>query len=717
MSNPEPEFRQIFVEEAEQRLDEFGSGLMRIEESGLTGDLIHAVFREAHTLKGGAAMVGLPQVARVAHAMEDILEQIRAGEREPTSQLVDCLLQAGDRLRAVIHRALEGAEDETECEAIVAELHASTRPAVSPPHREPAAPAAVAPTPAPAADRSPGPSLPASAPAPAEVRDTTTTAEARPAPAPEPPTARPEPPAPAFDSRVPVSVQRLDQMVRLVTESASAQLRLGALIREQTGRDPESLREFRALSQVLNELQELTMRTRMVPVSTITPNLQRAVRTLAKETGKSVRWEVRGADTELDRKVLEELAEAILHLVRNAVDHGIESPNERRTAGKKTEGSLILHAMQLGSEVVITVTDDGRGIDIEKVRRAAGRFGDANALSDDDAHQLIFRSGVSTARFVTDISGRGVGLDVVRAKLDAVRGRIEVTSQMGVGCEFRIAVPITLAVLSSLLVRAGDQRYAIPMHSVRNVLSTPGSHRADGREMILNNGRAVGLSDLAQTLGMDEPCSGPILVVAGLAREHAFRVDELLGQRDVVVKGLGTLLPPLDVLAGASIEPDGSIVLVLEAAGLIDRARRLRRASTPSDGPEAYAPAAHARQSVLVVDDARIIRELQRSILEGAGYDVRTAGDGAEALALLAEARPDLVMTDLEMPAIDGIQLTESIRRDDRFSGLPVVILTSQTSDTAKRKGLEAGADAYIVKSSFDQSSLLAVVERLLGAR
>ncbi|HET9770201.1 MAG TPA: response regulator, partial [Acidimicrobiia bacterium] len=518
-------------------------------------------------------------------------------------------------------------------------------------------------------------------------------------------------------ARVPLG--RLDELVRLVGESAAAQLRIGRMLTDRFGTDPASLPEYRDLSRALNDLQERTMRARMVPVSTVTDTLQRAVRDVARAGGKHVHFDVRGDDTELDRGVLQQLGDALLHLVRNAVDHGLESAAEREAAGKPAEGTVRLHAMQLGSEVILSVSDDGRGIDLPAVRQEAARQGsEAETMTDDEALYLVFRSGLSTAGFVSDVSGRGVGLDVVRSSLDAVRGRVEVRSEPGAGTEFRLIVPITLAVLPCLLLRAAAQDFAVPMHSI--ILATGGAveDSAEGRPLLRLGEQVVPVADLGEVL-RGEPTDGPVVVLAGVTRRHAFRVEALLGQRDVVVKGLSRLLPRLEVLAGASVEPDGRILLVLDAAGVINRARLSRRSTVfePPAGRGA-APAATSlpeRARVLVVDDALTIRELQRSILERAGYQVRTASDGRDALDRLAEEVPDVVLTDIEMPRLDGFALTEAIRASPELANVPVVILTSRASDEDRNRGLEAGADAYIIKSAFDETALLGVVERLLG--
>ena len=691
------ELINIFADEAETRLTALASGLLRLE-AGLDPDLIAELFREAHTIKGAAAVVGYDDVSAVAHRMEDLLQEIRAGSRPASAALVDTLLQAVDGLRAMI-AALRAGEDLSERAAFEhAALDAFLIPGRVP---NPAAPP-------------PGPVAPSPAPAP-------------PAPAP-PTTPAPAVRAPDRTDAVRVPVARLDALVRLVGESAAANLKVGRLLVEQAGPGDPELDAVRDLSRSLAELQEMTMRARMVPISTITEPLQRATRDLARDLGKQVRWEARGGDTELDRGILSQLADPLLQLIRNALDHGIESGEDRQRAGKPVEAVVSIHAMQLGSEVIIAVTDDGGGIDIDEVRTAAARHDPrAATLPDDDTLALVFRPGLSTASHVTGLSGRGVGLDVVKSAVDAVRGRIEVRSSRGVGTEFRIRVPITLAVLRCLLVEAGGRPYAIPMHAIA-VIAT-GSERAP----VWVDGAPVDVFDLRRALHGDAPeqdgpeqdgpdrapAAGPVVVVNGLDRRHGFGVDGLLGQRDVVVKGLPGLIPRNEILAGASIEPDGSVLCVLDGPGLVEWAKRaatVRFAAPPPSRPDDTTPAEVDRRRLLVVDDALTVRELQRAILERAGYDVRTAADGHQALATLGAGGIDLVLTDVEMPGMDGFALTAAIRGDPDLAATPVLILTSRATEEDRRRGMDAGADGYILKSGFDQGDLLAAVGRLVGS-
>ena len=671
------EFIALFAQEAQQRLTDLTAQLLALESVGNDAELVASIFREAHTLKGAAAVVGLDEFRHVAHAMEDVLEELRSGGRMATPTLIDGLLAAVDGLAAMLPAAVAG----NDCSAEADELERGLRALVAANEPDPGgdggsgASAAVVAAPAPPRSQTPG--------------DTEAV-------------------------RVPLS--RLDDLIRLVGESAAAHLRVGRMIGQRLALDPSTLDEVRELSRLLNDLQERVMRARMVPVVTITDVLQRAVRDVARATDKDVHWEMRGEDTELDRGVLQQLADPLLHLVRNAVDHGIEATAERVAAGKPAQATVRFHAMQLGSEVILTVTDDGRGIDVGRVRAEAARSGsETTSLTDEEAAYLVFRSGVSTADFVTDISGRGVGLDVVRANVEAARGRVEIRTEPGVGTEFRIIVPITLAVLPCLLVEAGGQRHAIPMHSIVVAQTTEAEGRSEGHPVVWNGSQAVPLANLAATLGLVPDEKGPCILVAGLTRQYAFRVGALVGQRDVVVKGLSRLLPRLDVVAGASVEPDGSIVLVLDVSGLIDRARLTRRRIDVATMDRADTPMPAIRARLLVVDDALTVRELQRSILERNGYEVLTASDGVEAMSILAEGSVDLVLTDVEMPRMDGFALTEAIRAHPGRGNVPVLILTSRTSEADRHRGLEAGADGYIVKSAFNEAALLSAVERLLG--
>jgi two-component system chemotaxis sensor kinase CheA len=699
VTGQEARFRAMFAEEAEGRLATLSELLLELERDGGDNELLSSIFREAHTLKGGAAVVGLDEIMRVAHAMEEVLERLRGGDGTAAQGLVDALLGAVDGIRELIPAVLAGEDRADEAGALVVALQApspDTPPTPAPPPPDPP------------------PAVPA--PPPASV------------PSPNPP------PAPAASARrgrrktIRLPVERLDELVRLAGEASAAALRVGRLVTDQLGTEPDGIPELHELTRVLESLQERTLQARMVPFGTIAEPLRRAARDLARSLGKSVELELLGEETELDRGVLDQVADPLVHLVRNAIDHGIEPATDRLAAGKPAHGTVRVHAMPFGSEVVVTVADDGRGIDLGRVREQAGASGDSlDGVADEEALYAIFRSGLSTAATVSEVSGRGVGLDVVRTSLAAVRGRVEVHSEPGAGSQFRLSVPITLAVLPCLLVETAGHRFAIPMHSVVSAEAAGWAEDwVEGQVVIRVRDQILPVSDLAATLDGATPTGAPagdrpVVVLASMTRRHAFRVDALLGQRSLVVKDLGRLLPRLDLLAGAALEPDGSILLVLDVSGLVDRARWRRSVarSTGDQRPDATAPAASAAPaeppSVLVVDDTGVVRELERSILEEAGYRVRTARDGREALAALADELPDLVVTDVDMPNLDGLALTRAIRADRALAGLPVVVVTSKAAEADRRRAMDAGADGYLVKGDLDQRALLEAVGRLLG--
>ena len=694
------QIRVLFAQEAVVRLAELGQLLLQLEQAGSGDSLIRRIFREIHTLKGSAAVAGLEEVSSCAHHLEELVDGLRTGRLSTTPELIDTLLSGADRLTQLI-----------------AGEHGEPRVSTIPGHHENSPPRAMA-HPEVDLSRTAGSRNGAMAGKPPSVDHVTAPAKDIRARAVDLPSSGPAT-APALGGVILVPTERLEELTRLVGESASAHLRVGQMLKDRFGVDPASCTEFNELSRSLNDLQDRATRTQMVPVATVTDQLHRAVRDLARAQGKDIRWETSGIDTEIDRGVLHQLSDSLLHMVRNAVDHGIEAPAERVAAGKPACATIRLHAMQLGSEVIIAVTDDGRGIDTTGVSQRAARQGiDTEGLSEEEVLRLTLYPGLSTTAFVTDVSGRGVGLDVVRTNVEAARGRVEIRSERGAGSELRVIVPITLAVLRCLLVEAGGQRFALPFHRVVLSQADESSKRvqAEGRPVVWVDKQPVSLSTLADTLGNagGKPAVGPIVVLTDASRRHAFQVDRLLGQRDVVLKGLSRLLPHLPAVAGASVEPDGSVLVVLDPPGLIQRARQsIRAISAPAQPHDLDAP----RQRVLVVDDALTVRELQRSILERAGFRVRVASDGRQALARLAEEPSDLVLTDIEMPTMDGFALTEAIRGHPTLANLPVLILSSRSSEADRQRGLDVGADGYILKSGFDEESLLAAVNRLLGAR
>ncbi len=509
---------------------------------------------------------------------------------------------------------------------------------------------------------------------------------------------------------------RVDEIVRSVGVSAASTLRLGRVLGERLGGDPETIAEYRDLSRSIRHLHEKAVRARMVPISSITGRLHRAVRDVARSRDKQVEWQVVGDETELDRArpATTRRSVAAHRAQRGRSRH--RDPRRAEGRGKARQGDRPIHR-RAGRLRRGDLRDRRRsGISIDKLRDEAARQGiDASSLDDGEVRDLIFRSGVSTAAELSQTSGRGVGLDVVRASVERLRGRVDLASTHGSGTEFRIVVPITAAVVPCLLVEAGGQRLALPMTSIVSTQAPDASTitRAQGVRRIWVGSAVVPLASLSDRVGLSAHDDGPIVVVAAGDRIAAYQVAALVGQRDVMVTSLGPFVPQLPMVAGASVEADGSVLIVLDGAALARSTHLAAAPAAPSVNAETPEPARAA--SVLVADDALPIRELQRSILENAGYRVVVAEDGADALAALGRDRVDLVLTDVEMPRMNGFDLTRAIRSDPRLANLPVVIVSSRGSPEDQQAGLDAGADVYIVKEAFGEASLLSTVEQLLG--
>jgi two-component system chemotaxis sensor kinase CheA len=665
VSDPDADLTELFRDESAKRLDEMDTALLAVESGAAGAETIDSLFRNAHTIKGAAGMLGFDDVRALAHAAEDVLASVRAAGAFPPDFAAP-LLRATAALRAQINGTAEPVagllDDLAACRAGPGgeESPAST----------PQASAAAASTPA--AARKPAAASPATA---ADVRTL----------------------------RVPAG--KIDHLLDVAGEIMQYRARLAYSLGGQAGQSQDVAEALGAGERLLDDLKDTAVGMRTLPLAVIAGPLPRMVRDFARAAGKEVEFVVTGADTELDRVILESLSEPLGHLLRNAVIHGVESPAERERAGKPARGRVELRATPRGSLVEIAVTDDGRGAAPEVIGEARRE----GSLAD-----VLARPGYSTAEEVTDLAGRGVGLDAVRTYVHSLGGSLDVHSEPGQGMEVIQLLPVALALMEVLLFERGAAVYGVPLAVVEKVLMVTATLTLEGRPALEVGGRSVPVADFAQLIGAAAPPLGerpPALVISLGGRRAVVTCDALLGEEEVVVKPLGPLLAGLEGYLGASILGDGRIALLVEPAILTRRSHGVLRPIVPgtADGG-AEAP------KVLVVEDSFTVRELQRSILEAAGYSVVTARDGRDALAVLdRDAGVALVITDLEMPELDGIGLTRAIRADTARSALPVVIVTSRAADEDRLSGIEAGADAYMAKGRFDQQALLATVERLVG--
>jgi len=714
----DPELLATFRAEVEERVASLSAGLLQLESHPSPRQVVIGLFRDAHTVKGSARMLGLTGVLQVAHRCEDVLGALRDGRFVVRRDIIDVLLASCDAMVG----ALPGADDPVPDEHLTAIEAALGRvldgdESVDVPRWEPE----------PIEDDDAvrgrgGDSVRVATDKVYELLDVVSEAEldAR----------RVQRAGDALDALA-AEQGRLMRTLRHIGsaagdgapvdgETARALTRLRAVGDQVTA----ATRELRELADEahgrLAQVRDGAMSLAMVPVRHVVAGLPRAVRDVAAASGKDVRLVTTGEDVELDKQVLDGVSDALKHLVVNAVDHGCETPEQRVAAGKPAQATVTVAARAAGGTVVLDVTDDGAGIDDDALRREAvarGVIADDATLSGNALWQVLFLPSFSTAASVTEHSGRGVGLDVVRTAVEQLGGTVDVRSAPGVGTTFSLTLPVTLGVLRCLLARVGGERYALPVPGVVESLSLKDAsvHVLAGKPVVMRHGMTLPLLDLGAALdvpGVREPKAA--VVVRHADRQVAWAVDGLDGELELVVKDLGPFLGRLPLVTGATIDGDGSVVCLVDL-------RELAADAAPEAVTAAISAQPAARQQelrkprVLVVEDSVGVRELERVILESAGYDVVTAVDGTDGAARLTGDPADLVVSDVEMPGMDGFALTRTIRRTRGWEQVPVVIMTSRGSEDDQRAGLEAGASAYLLKTEFDQKQLVETVRRLIG--
>lgn len=724
----DPELVATFRAEVEERLASLSAGLLSLESHPRARDVVAALFRDAHTVKGSAKMLGLDHVVTVAHLMEDLLGDVRDGRLAVRRDLVDVLLTSCD----AVGRSMPGAEralEPTELDPVAGALRSAI--AGDDPVDVPRLPESVVDPLAESADET------AEVAPPVKGRDAVDSVRVA--------------AAKVYDlidvvGEATLGASRVEQtaglLLELLAEHArwSKSLRLAGIDSEM----PESLTlalgrlvaigdQAQAAGAQLRELIESqlsrvalvrdgAMGLAMVPLRRVLAAFPRLVRDVATASGKEVTLELEGEGVELDKQVLDGVADALKHLVINATDHGCETAADRVLAGKPALATVRVSARTAGGHVVIEVSDDGRGIDEDAVRSRAiqrGLLPADTTLAGPALLQLLFMPEFSTAEQVTETSGRGVGLDVVKTAVDALGGSIEISTVRGVGTSFALTLPVTLGVMRCLVARIGGERFAIPVTSVVESigLRDAGVSEMAGQAVINRHGQSLPLLDLGQALevpGAREARAA--LVVRHAERQLAWAVDRLEGEQELVIKDLGSFLRRAPGVAGATIDGDGSVVVLLDLREVAERA--LGRGGThlaAAPVPKPTAAVAGFLGRVLVVEDSVGVRELERVILEGAGYHVETAVDGLDGASRLRNEPYDVVISDVEMPGMDGFTLTRTIRRTKGWESVPIVIMTSRGDDADRKAGMEAGANAYLLKGEFDQGQLVDTVRRLVG--
>ena len=775
-----PELQEIFREEAGEYVQTIGALLRDLGDQPDDRDLLQSVRRTVHSLKGAASTVGFFAVAQVSHRMEDLLDDLYERTEEISPETQNLLFSTTD----VLEDLLAPRGDDTSLRGSIAELFARYGQRLpgdgteAPPPEGGTRSPATGPTPATALIQATADVPQKGSAVSQRIRVPVERVDELVRLAGELVLQRSafEDQLEALSSAVgeiELSFDRVRRLSLQLQEGYGSQLgqtpplepdrqgtvsaRAGAhaadfddleldryseldlISRElaETGADVStvesqlkgSVRDLQShlelLGRMTGEAQEKLMRLRMVPVSSLGQRLHRAVRITAEQQGKEVSFFLRGESVELDKSLLEEVADPLLHLLRNAVHHGIEAPQSREEAGKPRLGTIEVTAFHRGTRVGIRVEDDGAGLDPKALRDTAMHRGIASEeqvaqMSDEEALRLIFLPGFSTAGEISEISGRGVGLDAVRSRVRRLQGTLEVDSEPGRGVRFTLWLPMTLAVTRVLMVRSHGEVFALPMAVISQVLriSKEDLWSQDGRWTLRTRGEALKAIRLDDMLPLPEPFDDarehlPALVLTDDNREKALLVEEVLGAREVVIKPLGRLLRRARGFVGGTLLGDGRIVLILDAVELLspDVLSGVRASpGLPQSIPETEEPPG---VDILVVDDSLSVRRVLSGVVEDAGWKALTARDGLEALEKIRsmERVPDAVLLDIEMPRMDGYELTSTLRGQKEFSELPIIMITSRSSEKHRQKAFELGATDYLVKP-YQVETLLQAIRR-----
>jgi two-component system sensor histidine kinase and response regulator WspE len=765
---------ELFALEAESQAAVLNAGLLALEREPTAAAHLEACMRAAHSLKGAARIVGLDGGVRLAHAMEDCLVAAQSAGVLLTPAHIDALLTGTDLLQRIGsppdgNATWVDTAGKPEIDAVVERLNALLDGVADPPASMPMAMVASA---AARPGSVPDPNVPPAAddagaiPAGALAAEPTATGEHQ-------------------ERMLRVTADNIDRLLALSGEALveshwlrpfgdalqrsrrlqmramqaldALQATLGAGNHDagdprHAGAQPASaLAEARRLldeshrqlttraaeleqfdhraGRLSRRLYDTALASRMRPLSDALGGYSRMVRDLARSLGKQARLEIAGEATQVDRDILERLEAPLAHLLRNAIDHGIEAPQRRRDAGKPAEGRIVLSARQSAGRLLIDIADDGAGVDLDALRAAVVRRSLASAetaarLLPAELLEFLLLPGFSMRDAVSEVSGRGVGLDAVRDMIRQVRGKLRLSQQTGLGMQFQLELPLTLSVVRALLVEVAGEAYAFPLAYVTRAASVA---PADIQQLenhqhfhFRYGERHVGLVSAAQILGRPEsPRDGaalPVVVVGDHDRTYGIAVERMLGERVLVVQPLAPALGKIKDIAAASLADDGTPVLIFDVEDMVRSVERLLSEGRVEGVRNARGTAAPGRRKrVLVVDDSLTVRELERKLLSHRGFDVAVAVDGMDGWNMLRAEAFDLVITDIDMPRMDGIELVSLIKQDAGLRHLPVMVVSYKDREQDRQRGLEAGADYYLAKSSFHDAALLDAVHDLIG--
>lgn len=781
------EIMEDFLIEAFEMVEQLDQDLVELESNPEDLDLLNRIFRVAHTIKGSSSFLNFDILTSLTHHMEDVLNKARRAELKITPDVMDVVLQSVDLMKALLSAIRDNGTDANsgiditdivkrlqEVSGDSGEEKAPAQEASQETNKEDSklAEQSVNATDNPLADE---PDLDYSsmsgeqveaeierllkkrqeadkarreelkkqglAPnvqAPSEPKE----AQSTPSPqAPKPAAAKPKAgakkedggaPATNVEQTVRVDVRRLDHLMNLIGELVLGKNRLIKIYSDVEERyDGEKFLEelnqvVSSISSITTDLQLAVMKTRMQPVGKVFNKFPRMVRDLSRELNKNIDLVITGEETEVDKSIVEEIGDPLVHIIRNSCDHGVESPEERQALGKPAMGTVQLKAYNEGNHIVIEVTDDGKGLDAQMLKRKAIEKGliserEADSMSDKEAFGIIFKPGFSTAKSITNVSGRGVGMDVVKTNIEKLSGIIEIESEKGVGTTQKLKIPLTLAIMQALLVGVQEEYYAIPLSSVIETvrISQDEIYTVDGKSVLRSRDEVLSLVRLADIFKVDsvlEAMNEVYVVIIGLADQKiGVIVDYLVGQEEVVIKSLGYYLKGIEGITGATVRGDGKITLIVDVAGMMNMAKSMKvninkmldevESQKVKNSPSDY--------TVLAIDDSSTDRAIMKKCLKTLGVTVLEASNGLEALDIVknGDKQLDAVLVDIEMPKMDGYTFASEVRKYNKFRNLPLIAVTSRNSKTDRMRGVESGMTEYITKP-YTPEYLINVVRR-----
>ena len=741
------EILEDFLVEAFELVEQIDHDLVELESNPEDLELLNRIFRVAHTIKGSSSFLNFDVLTKLTHHMEDVLNKARHGELKITPDIMDVVLESIDRMKTLLNSIRDNGNDSAigmDIEPICARLTAisegdvsavasvSEEPKVEP--KEEVVPA----TPEPSVEPDVDVNQLSDSEVEAEIErllkvrkaeDQARRAQKKKSAAPT--TSKPatetggEKKVPAsgggsggMDQTIRVEVKRLDHLMNLIGELVLGKNRL-LKIYDDVEERYEGEKFLEELNQVVSQLSIITtdvqlavMKTRMQPIAKVFNKFPRVVRDLSRELGKQIELEITGEETELDKSIVEEIGDPIMHMIRNSCDHGVEDPATRKANGKPERGVVQLKAYNEGNHIVIEITDDGKGLDAAGLKMKALEKNlitekEAEQMTDKEAFALIFKPGFSTAAKVTNVSGRGVGMDVVKTNIEKLNGVIEIDSELGKGSTFKLKIPLTLAIIQSLLVGTQEEFYAIPLASVLETVRVPidNIYTIEGKNVLRLREEVLSLVRLSDVFGVKQVLESgdqTYVVIIGVAESKlGIIVDTLVGQEEIVIKSMGDYLQNIQGIAGATIRGDGRVTLIIDVGAMMDMAKEIKvdikaqlesSVKKPKEQPSDY--------KVLIVDDSKMDRTLMQKALEPLGISLLEATNGVEALNIVksGEHEIDAMLIDIEMPRMDGYTLAGEIRKYSKYRSLPLIAVTSRTSKTDRLRGVEVGMTEYITK-------------------